>query len=363
MAMIKQDPSKLLQLGFVGLLAISFATASYWIYDHVTHTRAVQRNTRSLYEADALTVSAVYAGAPAERLAELMPHIEIDTDASTAVVRPGALAALDRDADVRINRFLWEGGFFLAVLLGGLTVMTRTIRHDAELRRRQQNFLAAVSHEFKSPLASIRLAAETLILRAGEEESKRLGQRILQDDERLLRMIENLLNTTRLEEGKHILKPEPTELAAVVTSCVAAVSERAKLSDIGLVSSVDDRILISVDYEALETIVRNLLDNAINACVAGQGHRIEVRGGRRDGRIKLSVTDDGAGFPPEDARMIFEKFYRAGNEMRRATPGSGLGLYIVRRLAELSGARVRAESEGAGRGATFTLTWPDKHGT
>ena len=114
------------------------------------------------------------------------------------------IAELDSEADARINRIFWEGGFFLIVLLGGLTIMTRTIRLDAELRRRQQNFLAAVSHEFKSPLASIRLAAETLTRHSDSaEDIQRLGNRILADDERLLRMVENLLDTTRLEEGQH----------------------------------------------------------------------------------------------------------------------------------------------------------------
>ena len=86
-----------------------------------------------------------------------------------------------------------------------MAVMTRTLRHDAELRRRQQNFLAAVSHEFKSPLASIQLAAETLVLRSRDDDGKRLGRRILEDGERLLRMIDNLLDTTRLEEGRQRL--------------------------------------------------------------------------------------------------------------------------------------------------------------
>ena len=94
-----------------------------------------------------------------------------------------------------------------------MAVLTRTLRHDAELRRRQQNFLAAVSHEFKSPLASIQLAAETLVLRSRDDDGKRLGRRILEDGERLLRMIDNLLDTTRLEEGRQRLTPQLTNLA------------------------------------------------------------------------------------------------------------------------------------------------------
>lgn len=355
----KRDPSKLLQLGFVGLLVISLAQASYWIYDHVEHTLEVRKELHDLYQAEADTVTAFYSGAGIDAVAALLPHIEIDTSAKTAAVRDSAIAALDAEADTRINRFLWEGAFFLAVLLGGLTVMTRTIRHDAELRRRQQNFLAAVSHEFKSPLASIRLAAETLLLRADKEDVGRLGQRILQDDERLLRMVENLLDTTKLEEGKHALTPTRTSLTTVAEAAIGAVRERARDNGIEIESNVDTGLSLSADPQALETILRNLLDNALNACIAGEGTRIQLQAGHGAGNIRVTVSDNGAGFPPEDADMIFEKFYRAGDEIRRSTPGTGLGLYIVKRLAELSGAAITAASQGDGRGASFTLTWPD----
>ena len=101
------------------------------------------------------------------------------------------------------------------------------MRHDAELRRRQQNFLAARVARVQSPLASIQLAAETLVLRSRDDDSKRLGRRILEDGERLLRMIDNLLDTTRLEEGRQRLAPQPTNLA-LRGAAVAAIAERAQ---------------------------------------------------------------------------------------------------------------------------------------
>lgn len=355
----KRDPSMLLQLGFIGLLVISFAQASYWIYDHVDHTEDVRRQLRELYQAEAQSVTALFAGASAETIASLLPHLEVDAQNGRTIVSASALAALDREADTRINRFIWEGGFFLAVLLGGLTVMTRTIRHDAELRRRQQNFLAAVSHEFKSPLASIRLAAETMVLRAKENDHKRLGRRILEDDERLLRMVENLLDTNRLEEGGVSLSPVETSIESAGASAIAAVSEQARHHGISITTDIDPGLCVSADSAAVESILRNLLDNAVNACIAGHGSRVELLAARRDGVIEVEVRDDGAGFPPDEADMIFEKFYRAGDEIRRTTPGSGLGLYIVRRLLELSGASIRAQSPGSGQGAIFTMQWPD----
>lgn len=355
---LRRDPSKALQLGFVVLLLISIAQVAWWITDLVGHTGEDRARLEGLYRADAEAVGLLYRGAGEEELERWLPHLDVDPTTMHATVRAEALDVLDAQNATRLNQYLWEGGFFLAVLIGGLIVLTRTIRHDAELRQRQQNFLAAVSHEFKSPLASMRLAAETLALRSKAPDTERLAQRILEDGDRLLRMIDNLLDTTRLEEGRQELAPEATPLAAPVAAAVAEVAERVRQHGIALTTEVDDEAFVVADRTALETMLRNLLDNAIKACIAGEGRRIDVTGIERGDRVELAVTDDGIGFPPEDAAMMFEKFYRLGDELRRTTPGTGLGLYIVKRLADLSGARVAAASEGIGRGATITISWP-----
>jgi signal transduction histidine kinase len=312
---VRRDPTKAMQIVCLALLSISAATAGWWMYDAVQYARSVERR---------------FANDP----------------------------AVAEDSDARINRVLWEGGFFLVVLIGGMAVLTRTLRHDAELRRRQQNFLAAVSHEFKSPLASIQLAAETLVLRSRDDDGKRLGTRILEDGERLLRMIDNLLDTTRLEEGREHLTPQLTSLLAATDSAVAAIADRAHASGITVARAVPDGLTLHVDPVVIETGLRNLLDNALKSCVAAKSSSIKVEGARDASGITLAVSDDGLGFPPEDAGMIFEKFHRLGDELRRATPGTGLGLYIVKRLVELSGGTVRAQSAGPGAGATVSMHWP-----
>jgi signal transduction histidine kinase len=312
---LRRDPTQLMQIGFLTLLLISAATVGWWMYDHVQYARSVE-----------------------ERFA---------SDPSVA-----------EDSEARINRVIWEGGFFLVVLIGGMAVLTRTLRHDAELRRRQQNFLAAVSHEFKSPLASIQLAAETLVLRSRDDDGKRLGARILEDGERLLRMIDNLLDTTRLEEGRQRLQPQLTNLRAAAASAVAAIAGRTQASGITVTQAVPEALAVHVDPLVIETGLRNLLDNALKSCIAAKSGSIHVEATRDAGGIVLAVSDDGLGFPPEDAGMIFEKFHRLGDELRRATPGTGLGLYIVKRLVELSGGTVHAASSGPGRGATVSMRWP-----
>jgi signal transduction histidine kinase len=355
---LKRDPSKALQVGFLALLLVSTVQVGYWMFDHVRNEREIEHRFAADYQRDADAATAFFANGTRQEIADLLPHVALTEPRAT--VRPEALQELGDVRASRVNRFMWEGGFFLAVLIGGMAVLTRTIRHDAELRRRQQNFLAAVSHEFKSPLASIQLASETLVLRSKESDSQRLGRRILEDCERLLRMIDNLLDTTRLEEGRQQLAPTTVALGAAAAAAVAEIAERARLSGIDVTLAVPDDLQLSVDSSALATALRNLLDNAIKACVAGGGHSVTVRAARRANGVELAVADDGIGFPPEDAAMIFEKFYRIGDELRRSMPGTGLGLYIVKRLVELSGGTIFAVSDGPKRGATVTIRWPDK---
>ena len=354
---LRSNPTKALQIGFLALLAVSTAQTAWWVADQRSLARQVRDRVTALYEADALAVTAAFAQATPQ-LSELMPHLEIDPAQGTAAVRAESVAALAADADSRINRYTWEGGFFLLVLLGGMTVLTRTIQHDAQLRTRQQNFLAAVSHELKSPLASIRLAAETLLRRTVDEHTERLARRMLEDGERLLRMVENLLDTTRLDEGRVELKRQTVALRGAVKAGAMHFEEPARSHGVEIHVDVAVDLQVDADPVAIETVLRNLLDNAIKACVAGQGKNVWIDAEPAGGIVRFNVRDDGGGFPPEDAKMIFEKFHRLGDEMRRSTPGTGLGLYLVRSLAKISGARVSAASEGPGLGATVTVEWP-----
>ncbi len=354
---IERDPTKALQIGFLALLGIATAQVAWWVADQRGSARLERDRVTALYEADALAVTAAFAQATAQ-LPELMPHLEIDPELGTATVRPESLEALTTEASSRINRYTWEGGFFLLVLLGGMTVLTRTLKHDAQLRKRQQNFLAAVSHELKSPLASIRLAAESLIRRPDHDHTERLARRMLDDGDRLLRLVENLLDTTRLEEGRVDLEGETVTLLDAVRTVAEHYQESARSHEIEIHVDVADDLRIKADPVAIETVLRNLLDNAIKACAAARGRNVWIDARPAKAFTRIDVRDDGSGFPPEAAGMIFEKFYRLGDEMRRSTHGTGLGLYLVRGIAEHSGARVSAASEGPGLGATVTLEWP-----
>ena len=367
---LRRDPTKALQVGFLVVLAIATAQVAWWITDQRALARGEQDRIAALYESDASAVTAFAelwnaAGrtptvAEQNALSDIvasLPHLAFDPAGGVASVRAGAIEELAGDVASRLNRYAWEGGFFLLVLLLGMGVLTRAIRDDAQLRRRQQNFIAAVSHEFKSPLASMRLSGETLATRSTEPDSRRLGERLVEDGDRLLRMVDNLLDTARIDDGRISLRPEPVVLREVVEGVTAGHAARAAREGIAIRADVPP-IAVDADPLVIESVLRNLLDNAIKACIAGDGREISIEAHCDGPDVVIDISDDGIGFAPKDAAMIFEKFYRSGDAGTNPMPGTGLGLYVVRRLAEISDARVVASSEGPGKGATVTVTWP-----
>lgn len=353
----KTDTSKKIQVAFLALLTIASAQVAWWVGENTTYSSAVERERIALYEDSARAFSSAFGERPAARA--VPDYLEYDERSATYRVSAAAIAAAHEARDGRINRYFWEGGFFLFVLIAGMALLTTSLRYEEGLRRRQRNFLASVSHEFKSPLASIQLAADTLARRCSGPEIERSVPRIQADCTRLLTTVENLLDTARLEEGRYTVQAQTIKLAPIAQLIVEETRARANHHGIAIHCGDLEDLTLSADPAAVESILRNLVDNAIKACAAGDGKRIDIGARRHANRIELSVSDDGMGFPQDEAPRLFEKFYRVGDELRRRTIGTGLGLYIVQQFAGLSGARVSAHSEGVGRGARITVSWPD----
>ena len=344
------------QIAALLLLLVCFAQAAWWIFDETRFTRDVRQATEDLYAADAgAGAELLAAGVARERVEALYPHLAAGPDGVR--VRREALDELDAARRHRLNRFGWEGSFFLVVLLAGMGVILQALRQSGELMRRQQNFLASVSHELKSPLASLRLSAETLLLRRPDpEDVAKLGGRMLRDSERLGNLITNLLEVARLEEGEAEFVPSPQPVRGLVEA--AARELEADLAAVDLLLDVPAELSVYADPEAYRACVRNLLSNASKSVAAAGKRSVRVSARAAGPAVVLAVEDDGLGFEPGEARKLFAKFYRTGDEMRRRTKGSGLGLYIARHFARRHGGDVEARSDGPGRGALFTLRWP-----
>lgn len=313
-----------LQRGFLVLLVVCAAQLAYWLWDEVRYTGVVTEQLRAAY--------------------------------TTLGVPDDALAQLDRDRARRLNRYGWEGAFFLAVLLAAMSVVLKALKEEAELRRRQEQFLAAVSHEFKSPLASLRLSVETLVLRDPPTPQRtELLRRIQVELARLERMIHNTLDTSRLATGG-APSPERVVLREIVEEMLEELREFTLECGVRIVSEVPESLAVHADRDALRTVLRNLLHNALKA--SPRESEVEITARRHGDAAVIEVRDTGIGFAPSDAPRLFEQFYRVDGDGRGRMQGTGLGLYLVERLTSHAGGRVRAESAGPGLGATFTVQWP-----
>ena len=354
-----------MQLVFVILLVTCLAQVAWWVVDQGLYSAEMNAKVSGTYARDAevATLLAQQDGFTPERLESLFGDIEFNED-GTASIASGKLDMLHQRRQARLTRYYWEAGFFVLVLLSTVALIGVTLRARTELLKRQQNFLAAVSHELKSPLASLKLSAETLLLREPDKVgTKRIAERMVASTERLAGMVTNLLDTARLDDDRVELTPERVELARIVAHAIEPISCTAHVHSIELRADIPADLEVFADPTAVQSVVSNLVSNAFKSTKAQGGGQILISAKREGARVRLQVVDNGMGFEPRIAHQLFERFFRPGSELVRRTKGSGLGLFIVRRFVELDGGEIDASSEGEGQGATFTVWWRAAHAT
>ncbi len=260
--------------------------------------------------------------------------------------------------------------WFVAVVLAatatagmGLVSARRAFRRQQHLSDLKSNFVSSVSHELRAPIASVRLLAESLDRGRITDEVKRREYYHLigQECRRLSSLIENVLDFSRIDQGRRRYELEPTDLLALVEQTVhlmqAYAAERGVQLRLERPASLDPPP--ALDGKAIQQALVNLIDNAVKHSPAGTTVAIGVSGGNGEAAapLILAVTDQGAGIPAAERERIFEPFYRRGSELRRETPGVGIGLSIVKHVAEAHGGRVRVESE-VGQGSRFVMELP-----
>jgi signal transduction histidine kinase len=351
--------TRVFQLTTLALVAVAAVQAGFWLYDQSSKAMEKVRDERALYSEQVAAAQAMLdSGTPAERVHQLLPAIS--TAGGRASLSPGAEQAMLGEAHRRINQYAWEGAFFLLALGACIFVIARALRAEARVIQEQDNFLALVSHQFKTPLASLQLSLETMALRTlSPEQARTLIDRMLSDLGRMEAMVTQILESVRLERGRVDLRREPLDLAGAVTRVVAHFEERARKDNISITTDVARGLYVLTDPLALDVVVRNLLENAIAAITPVGGGTITFVARRtEENEIELAVKDSGVGFRPIDGTRLFDKFTRLHPGGGSSYYGTGLGLFIVRRLMQLAGGRVSAHSDGVGQGAQFILTWP-----
>ena len=354
--------TRVFQLTVLVLLVVSAVQVGYWILDQRAYTIDKVRAARTAYAAQTSAAQALLdAGVSAERVQALLPQIVIA--GGHAALAPQVEEALRTEERHRYNRYAWEGAFFLLALGACIAVIARALRVEARVLEEQENFLALVSHQFKTPLASLQLSVETMALRTlSAEQSRTLTDRMLADLARMEAMVTQILESARLERGRVEFKSEPLELGAAVARVVAHLEERARQERVRVSCDIEPGLYVVSDPLALDVVVRNILENALAAVTPLGGGSIALSARALNGEVELSVRDSGVGFRPADGARLFERFTRLHPRGGGGQYGTGLGLFIVHRLMHLGQGRVRAHSEGVGQGAHFVLTWPAAQG-
>lgn len=234
-------------------------------------------------------------------------------------------ANLDQKLYSRIWMVLGEGSvFFILLAIGGWQTL-QSFKKEVSLARQQKNFLLAVTHELKSPIASVKLYLQTLQKRELEREKQNeIVAKAIADTDRLGSLVENLLLATKIDRSDYMLHFEELNLSDLVAQIVATHPENKRLK-----TEIQEGIKMQADKLAFTSIFINLLENALK--YSEQNVVVKLQ---REKNILLSIIDNGHGIPDEEKQKIFEKFYRIGNEDTRKSKGTGLGLYIVKNLVE-----------------------------
>ena len=256
---------------------------------------------------------------------------------------------------------LFLGVVFFALLIAGMIVNTSFLVREIRRNEQHDSFINAVTHELKTPIASIRLYLQTLQHRDVDEAQRREFYRLMLDDtDRLMGTVDQVLKAG--EAGhKRQDRRVPVDFSGLVRECVdvARASHHLAPESLRYEQSVNHGAAAGVlgDSEELRAAVSNLLDNAVK--YSGEHVEILVRLDTPDEkRVTVSVRDRGVGIKAEELKRIFKRFYRVSNRSLSHVKGTGLGLFIVRAIARKHGGRVFAESEGEGRGTTVVLELP-----
>jgi two-component system, OmpR family, sensor histidine kinase CiaH len=250
-------------------------------------------------------------------------------------------------------QYIGEGAtFFLLILLGAVFVY-RATRKQLRLSQQQENFMMAVTHELKTPIAVTQLNLETLLRRQLDEETReKLIRHTLQEADRLNQLSNNILLAAQLEGGSYNTFKQEVNFSEVVMEVIRAFTNRYPLRHI--TSLVEPEVYINGESLLLKMLANNLIENALKYSPREKQVRVELH--NEPGIIEFKVVDEGIGIAPEEKTKVFTKFYRVGNENTRKTHGTGLGLYLSRKIAKAHNGQINVK-DNEPQGSIFTVTF------
>ena len=326
-----------------------------------------------------------YAGKPGGVRKDYLTPLAADSELATNILA-SAIKSEAGTEQLKVNVYLtsptalferesarafWFGSL-IAVSAGaaliGLIAASRAFTRQQQLSEMKSNFVSSVSHELRAPIASVRLMAESLERGKIQEPQKQneYFRFIGQESRRLSALIENVLDFSRIEQGRKEYEFEPTDLMALTGQTVKLMETYASERQISIklapanLQPATCNLQLALDGRAIQQALVNLLDNAIKHSLKGETVMVgleSVTAQDASGTVQLWVEDHGEGIPPAEHEKIFERFYRLGTELRRETQGVGIGLSIVKHIVEAHGGRVLVRS-AAGQGSRFTIELP-----
>lgn len=248
-----------------------------------------------------------------------------------------------------------EGSVFLLLLMIGGIRLWLTFKKEIALARQQKNFLLSVTHELKSPLASMKLSLQTILKRVTlEDKFRKLAENSVEDVDRLTALVDNILYAARMEDASFVLTKEMENISALSNAVVEKVAA-ANPDAAHIHTSIEENVLLETDKMAFTSLLQNLVENAIKYSPVPA--EVEVHLHKSGNSILLQVKDNGIGIPENERDAIFHKFYRIGNEDTRNTKGTGIGLFIVKKIADMHRGIITV-ADNTPKGTIITIEFP-----
>jgi len=281
------------------------------------------------------------------RITEL--HSKKDT------IEPGKFAIqnlkIENDSNRNTRKYIAEGVTFLILILIGAFFVYRSVRRQFRMQQQQQNFMMAITHELKTPISVAKLNLETLQkYQLDDDKQKKLIRMTLQETSRLDTLINNILVSSQLEGGGYISSKEELDFSSLLKDCIREAKSR--YPDRVFTENIEPEIEISGDPLLLQLMISNLLENAIK--YSPKEKPVICKLSRSAKEVILNIIDEGIGIDDSEKTKIFQKFYRTGNEATRKTQGTGLGLYLCRKIAEDHNADISV-TNNAPSGSNFAI--------
>lgn len=267
-----------------------------------------------------------------------------------------AITKIDKEYQRKIYMIIGEGSVFLVILLAVTLKTNQSLQREYRLNRQQKNFLLSITHELRSPIASSKVALQTMLKREllPRDKVELLLNNSLHDMDRLQGLVENILLAAKIEDHTFQIGSDACDLSEIVQSVVEKAKEASGLQHT-FKTSIQPEVMVIGDRMGLTSVVTNLVENAIK--YSADATLIQVAVSEENNHAVFTIADNGFGIPDTEKKKVFEKFYRIGQEETRKTKGTGLGLYIVGRILELHKGKVIVK-DNQPKGSIFEVELP-----